>query len=257
MASQEEVAAAVGDDDGSGDEGEKGDQNQDEDSDCSSDFGLGGTTKKAAPSKRPKDKEKEKKSPRPDKSKSGESKQAADNKAVEKAKLSLEQSTKLLGAVAPINAASIWKGAFKDADISARLKKLSQAGSGLSQQASTIEVLEVKSEMEGLANRIEKKVNEISALQEVLGQVRSAKQLVPLLKDEEVKNKLGEICFAMDAETLSAVLLNMATKLSEAGLLLISFVTGDGFCFMFMSQTYDVRNPGSEWHNRHLRGFGQ
>ena len=215
------MSAAVGAEEESDDEEKgKGDQPADDDSDASSAFGLDTDTKASASNKKKESKGKTPKSPKGEKAGAPEKATAkAEGKALEKANGLLEQATKLMGALAPVTCAAIWKGAFKDADISSKLKKLTQAGGTLSQQASTIETQETKNEMEGMASRIEKRVGEVSLIQDVLGQFRNVKQnqMVPLLKDTDLRDKLVNVCGLMDAETLSSFLLHLAAKTSEAG----------------------------------------
>lgn len=141
----------------------------------------------------------------------------AGNKANEKGKAGLEQATKVMGTLAPLSASAIWKNTFKDSDITARLKKASQCASVLAQQGSTLENGHVKSEMEGMATRMEKKIKEIGITQEILGELRAKNQKVlPVLTDPDKKQKLTETLPLMDAETMAMVLLSVGQKLTEA-----------------------------------------
>ena len=128
----------------------------------------------------------------------------------------MEQATKVMGTLAPLSSTAIWRGSFKDSDISARLKKASTTASSLSQQASTMEQSQTKAEMEGLAARMEQKVAEVSTLQEVLGQVHKSKQILSLVQDRHSADKLTSALPNMDAETVTNVLMTIGGKLSEA-----------------------------------------
>lgn len=134
---------------------------------------------------------------------------------MDKGKSAMEQATKVMGTLAPLTAPAIWKNSFKDSDILARLKKASQSAASLAQQGATLEACQVKNEMEGLASQMEKRVNEISVLHDILGQVRGSKQVLSILKDADAVTKLTEALPLMDAECLSTMLMHIGNKLSE------------------------------------------
>lgn len=215
---QEEIDAAIHEEDGSGEE-DKGGQKSGEDSDGSS-FGLDDRRKASSSRRLPQ--EAKAKSATQAKAKPGPAGPApkpgagGDSKAAEKGKAALENATKALGTLAPITPASILSGSFKDVD--SRLKKVSGVAAQLRQLASATEAEDLRGEMDGLAGKMESKVSDISVLCEAIQPFRNAKQVQNLLKDPDLKPKLEEACPLMDAETLATFLLNLASKLSEARL---------------------------------------
>lgn len=197
------------------DEEEDDDEKSVAGSDASSEFGFGGGKKpvaKTKPSAEPAPKRANPAGPVTGTTKPDQ----CQNKAIEKGKAAMEQATKVMGTLAPLSSTAIWRGSFKDSDISARLKKASTTASSLSQQASTMEQSQTKAEMEGLAARMEQKVAEVSTLQEVLGQVHKSKQILSLVQDRHSADKLTSALPNMDAETVTNVLMTIGGKLSEA-----------------------------------------
>lgn len=213
------MAAAVGCEDESDEEDKlKGENQGDLDSDASSEFGLGGDGSKVTSRRKEKEKTTKPTKPQPPSQGTGRNTAAATGKGTEKSRSAIEEATKMLGTLAPFTPVAIWKASFKESEISGKLKKVSVMAASLSQQASAVESVELKNEMEGLATRMEKKVSEVGLVQETLGQFRNPKTVLPLLKDEELTQKLIEVCPVMDTETLSAFLLHVGVKLSEARL---------------------------------------
>lgn len=137
------------------------------------------------------------------------------SKAVEKGKAALEQATKVLGTLAPLTPSGIWNNACKDADVTARLKKASTTASQLSQQATTLGGSPVQGELEGLANQLEKKVNAIGQFQEVLGRLKAAKQVYPILTDGDLVTKFSEVLPQVEPDTLSNLLMSVGQRLAE------------------------------------------
>ncbi len=210
--------------------------NESVDSDASSDFGLGNSdqkvkkakakakspkvarTKTAAPAGKdgkgdpPSEKAAEKAS------KAAEKAEKAMEKANEKSKSLMEQGSKLSQSLTAVTPTALWKGALKEADTAAKLKKVATSAGQLSQHAATCEDETLKKSMEELAASMNQKVSQIDTMQECFKRLRGCgKGLLPILQEEEFAQKFSSICSSVDAECLSAVLLFLGQKLSEAG----------------------------------------
>lgn len=202
-----DVAAAK--DDGRSEHEDEPDDDHGDDSDGSSHFGLESEDKPA--------RAKGKAQPKP-KAQPSKGQRNSEKGGLDKHKAALAEATSLMGTLASLTPSSLLKGAFKDADVTARLRKVSQSASGLAQQASFLEdsELKLKQEMEGLSSRMEKRVEGLDLLHDIHCQTRSCKNMVPLLKDDGMVQKLVRACRLMDGETLSGFLLFLASKVSEA-----------------------------------------
>ena len=221
--------------DAASDEEDGASGNESVDSDASSDFGLGGSDQKPkkakAKAKSPKGprtrpsgggKGDAKGDPKSDKAaekaeKAAEKAEKAMEKANEKSKALMEQANKLSQSLTSLTPTALWKGSLKEADASAKLKKVATSAGQLSQHAATCEDEALKKSMEDLAALMNQKVNEIDTMQECFKRLRGCgKSLLPILQEEEFAQKFSSICPSVDAECLSAVLLFLGQKLTEA-----------------------------------------
>lgn len=212
---QDEVAA-MKEEDGGASGGEELADNSDQDSDASSHFGL---AKKGKSSKNPKPKRSSKGAET--KPQAGTSASPSANKQEEsdtKVKAALEQASKALGSLTLVDAKALWKNSFKDADLQARLKKVTQAETTLSQICATLtDGCPSKIELDEKITALHAKVNSIVPVQDAFSRLRSAKALLPELKDSQFQDELVKVCEHLDSETLADMLTTMGRKVSEAG----------------------------------------
>ena len=198
---------------------------QDDCSDASSDFGLG--VEKPHPKAKGKAEGKRastgsRKTQTGDKDKAEKADNKGDNKGeikgdkvLDKAKQLVDQGNKAMTALAPLSSHGLWKGSFKESDTSSRLKKATAASAQLAQTAASCTDPQLKDQMEALAGNLDKKVAYISDFERLVKDIRSAKQMIPLLTDKDRVKKLCDAFGAMEPDCVSAVLLFLGQKFSE------------------------------------------
>jgi DNA repair exonuclease SbcCD ATPase subunit len=208
---QEEIDSTKKDEEAAASGGEEVAENSDDGSDASSHFGLADKEKTSTKKKR-KDKPPQSSGATPAQSKQDSSQADA------KVKASVDQATKALASLKMVDANALWKNTFKDADVAARLKKVSQCETSLSQLLPTLaEGHQSKAEVETKIAELKSKVESIVPPQDAFNRLKAAKALLPELKDPEFQEDLCKVCDHLDNETLTDLLTGMGRKVSEAG----------------------------------------
>ena len=205
----------------------------DEKSDASSVLGFGGDDSPAAPKRRANGKTRvsaeNAKSPRKAAEKPAERPAGAKKAGVPATPTStstpLDATKKALASLQQVDALSIWKGSLREADISARWKKASEALSSLDK---ALIQMDEGSDLLSDARKIESETRDlvrfVPTMQEVLGKLRGAKKVSPLLHNMDYCQELTEVLQhkAMDTDTLAAILTLLPQKLLQEAVILVS-----------------------------------
>ncbi len=235
-----------------------------DDSDGSSEFGFGKEEKPKAKAKAPQKADPKRlpasgRQPKAEKAAqpASEKQDKKVDKSLEKSKQSMDQANKVLGSLAALTPMVLWKGAFKEGEVSARLKKALGQSTTLSQLATSCSDPQLKEQMEALAKNIDKKGGEINDIEEIVRKIKSSKQVLPILSEEAFANKLSATCEIMDGDCLGSVLLFLGQKLAEdrMGLDFPSFIhtptNYNIFCFLSFESFSFVATAGE--HSQSLQ----
>ena len=212
------MAAKSGVDEDDADAGE-----EDGNSDASSVLGFGGDDSPVAPKRRASGKTKPESSartPTPKKAAEKATEKAAEKAAAKKGAVPapgpLDAAKKTMALLQQVDALSIWKGGLREADIAGRVKKASEALIAL--EKSTVSMddgSQLLNNAMALSSELRDLVRLMPTMQQVLGKLRSAKKVSPLLHNAEFCEELVEVwqhC-VMDADTLTAILTLLPPKL--------------------------------------------
>ena len=207
------MAAKSGVDEDDADAGE-----EDGNSDASSVLGFGGDDSPVAPKRRASGKTKPESSaraPTPKKAAEKATEKAAE-KAAAKKPGPLDAAKKTMALLQQVDALSIWKGGLREADIAGRVKKASEALIAL--EKSTVSMddgSQLLNDAMALSSELRDLVRFVPTMQQVLGKLRSAKKVSPLLHNAEFCEELVEVLqhSVMDTDTLTAILTLLPPKL--------------------------------------------
>ena len=132
---------------------------------------------------------------------------------------SLEATQSAVKQLGMIDATCLWRGAMRESEITSRMKKATDAVAELQQiAAAKPDEGGLASEAARLAEETERRVADISLFTDTVGKVKSAKQkLTGLLQDQSFADKFTKALKteSIDADTLSSVLQAVATKIAN------------------------------------------
>ena len=133
----------------------------------------------------------------------------------EKVKAAVSSARQALTGLNMVNPASVWKNLFKDAEITAKIKKASQAETAMTKLSVVVEASKDKQELESMIQKIRSKISGLGPLQDTVGVLRGSKQVVDNLMNAEFAAKLISASEDMDPETLSTMLVHVGHKVAE------------------------------------------
>ena len=116
---------------------------------------------------------------------------------------------------------AVWKGAFREQEVNARVKKAAQSITELDQFQGTLgaegEAISLREDVRRLSGQLSDYIDAVPSLRETVSKLRGKKAL-EMLQDAESHSEIEKTlkCPGMDADTLSSMILFIGQKVVEA-----------------------------------------